>query len=311
LDSYPRRDPLRPANRLGFYLSASRAFLGHLQVAQAALALDAIDVIIGYAIVQAGVDHLDQPGGEGRLYARLDTPPPDDSRRPISVSALARSLSLPRETVRRRADHLLERAIVSRDERGLSVTTAFLTTPTYQTIVFSQMEPILGFLLKLGYPDDPEMGDARAWLDHQSILDRARQFGRIVLRVQLRHYETLARLGGDLHSGLLLSLILSNAGAAEGEAGQDGATSRLQLAEALTLNRESTRRRLVSLARSGAIVRTSAGYRPSPELLSGPRLEAALSDTSLNIRQMVRLLAVHGFVHEPHPAAGIAGRPLD
>lgn len=308
MDLYPQRNPLHPANRLGFYLSASRAFLGHLKVAQAALELDAIDVIIGYAILHAGVDHLDQPGGDGRRYARLDTPPPDESRRPISVSALARSLSLSRETVRRRSDHLFERAIVSRDERGLRVTTAFLTTPTYQTIVFSQMEPILGFLLKLGYPDDPEMGDACAWLDQQAMLDRARQFSRIMLRVQLRHYETLARLGGDLHSGLLLSLILSNA---EGEVGQDGATSRLQLAEALALNRESTRRRLVALARSGAVVTTAAGYRPSSDLLSGARLEGALADTSLNIRQMVRLLAVHGFVHEPHPAAGVAGRIAD
>lgn len=311
MEFYPQRDPTDPANRLGFYLSASRAFLGHLRIAQAALDIDAINVIIGYAILQAGIDHLDAPGGQGDLYAGIATPPPDELRRPIRISALARSLNLSRETVRRRVDTLVDRGIASRVERGLRVTTEFLSTDSYQTIVFSQMEPILGFLLQVGYPNDPEMGDARAWLDHRAVEDRARQFGRLMLRLQLRHYETVSRLGGDLHAGLLISLVLANSGVASSPQGETpvlAATSRLQLAGALALNRETTRRCLARVTQAGQLVRTPAGYLPGPALLSGDRLEAALSDTGKNIRQMVRLLATHGFIHEPDPAAGVVRR---
>ena len=49
-----------------------------------------------------------------RQYA--DTPPPDALRRPISVSSIAASLNLPRETVRRHVRKMLDAgSIVSKD----------------------------------------------------------------------------------------------------------------------------------------------------------------------------------------------------
>ena len=283
--------------------------LGHLRAAQTVLSLDAIDVIIGYAVLQAGLDHLDQPGGDGHLFADMESPAPDHVRRSISNSALARSLGLPRETVRRRGDRLVERGILARDDEGLRSSKQFLTTQQYQTIVFSQMEPIFSLLLQLGYPDDPERGEAHAWFDQRAVMARVRQFTRLMLRLQLRQYETIARLGGGLYSGLLLSLVLAGSGVARLEPGERTLrpVSRMALAEALSLNRESTRRHLVRLVERGQLIRSLEGYLPSPTLLSGQPLETALSETSFSIRQQVRLLAAHGFVHEPHPAAGVAG----
>jgi hypothetical protein len=54
--------------------------------------------LVSLARVQANVAHLDRLAGG---FAGIDTAPPDELRRPVSVLALSSSLGLPYETIRR------------------------------------------------------------------------------------------------------------------------------------------------------------------------------------------------------------------
>ena len=63
---------------------------------------DVIDGILLTAINQANVLPIMRDPQIQRRYATLDNPPPDELRRPVSISAVASSLHVPFETARRR-----------------------------------------------------------------------------------------------------------------------------------------------------------------------------------------------------------------
>ncbi|MDI1364623.1 MAG: hypothetical protein PSX79_07110 [bacterium] len=72
--------------------------------------------LVFIAAAQAGTQHLrHSPGYTERLVGDLF---PDEARRPISVSALARSLGFPVETTRRHVIKLVEKGFAVRTEGG-------------------------------------------------------------------------------------------------------------------------------------------------------------------------------------------------
>lgn len=68
--------------------------------------LDFTDALILMAVTQANVEPILRDPALNRAFAAYDRPPPDDLRRPISVNAVAQSLGVPFETVRRRVTRL-------------------------------------------------------------------------------------------------------------------------------------------------------------------------------------------------------------
>ncbi len=67
-----------------------------------------IDPLIISVISSASVAPISHDTRLEHAYATVEAPPPDDVRRPVSISAVARSAGLPFETVRRRIGHLVE-----------------------------------------------------------------------------------------------------------------------------------------------------------------------------------------------------------
>jgi hypothetical protein len=67
-----------------------------------------------------------------RAYATLDCPPPDELRRPVSISAIANSLRIPFETARRRIAALVELGIVKSAPRGVIIPMGPLNSPFYR-----------------------------------------------------------------------------------------------------------------------------------------------------------------------------------
>ncbi|MET0273034.1 MAG: hypothetical protein ABW360_08595, partial [Phenylobacterium sp.] len=64
------------------------------------------DALLVLAINQANIAPLTRQPDTRRRYGSLEAAAPDEARRPVSVNAVAGSLGLPFETVRRRVRHL-------------------------------------------------------------------------------------------------------------------------------------------------------------------------------------------------------------
>jgi predicted transcriptional regulator len=76
------------------------------------------------AIVQANVGRLSNDPERSQRFSDFLHPPPDEIRRPISIFALAQSLHLPYETVRRNILQMVAEGLVDRTRRGVTVPTA-------------------------------------------------------------------------------------------------------------------------------------------------------------------------------------------
>jgi len=94
-----------------------------------------LSALISLAIVQANVAHLEQDGG----FRELDEPPPDESRRPISILAIANSLGLPYETTRRHVEKMIAAGQCVRVRGGVIVPTVALTTPRHREFVLANL----------------------------------------------------------------------------------------------------------------------------------------------------------------------------
>jgi DNA-binding Lrp family transcriptional regulator len=85
--------------------------------------------VVAVTILAANTDHLDKPNGEGSRYAGLDENPPDDVRKPISVSRLAGTLGIPFETMRRQVGRLVDGGVCLRVAGGVIVPAAVMEGP--------------------------------------------------------------------------------------------------------------------------------------------------------------------------------------
>ncbi len=91
-------------------------------------------------------------------YGGIDDLPPDTMRRPISVHALANSLHMPYETVRRSANRLVRTGVCIRvGNEGLIVPRAVLDEPRFKKTLGALLPQVYGFLADLqrvGYDFD-------------------------------------------------------------------------------------------------------------------------------------------------------------
>jgi hypothetical protein len=102
--------------------------------------------IVAHAIVTANTEHLDALMGEGWRYAGIDQPPPDEVRRPVSVSEIARLLGVPYETLRRQVRRLNEAGVCVRVDGGLIVPMAVLEQPAAAPAMLANVRYVRNFL---------------------------------------------------------------------------------------------------------------------------------------------------------------------
>jgi hypothetical protein len=100
---------------------------------------DLMEGLILRTIIAGNVNHLDRdPNSPGR-FASVDDIPPDEVRRPISVLAIANTLSLPYETTRRYANTLLKKGRCVRTKGGLIAPAARNAEPADQEAILANM----------------------------------------------------------------------------------------------------------------------------------------------------------------------------
>jgi hypothetical protein len=164
---------------------------------------DVIDGLLLVAISQANVAQITRSPELQLRYATLDQAPPDELRRPVSISAIANSLQIPFETARRRITALVDVGVVRVAPKGVVIPAAPLNSPFYRmgaTANYALVRNLyfrlrgIGLLEGLARPDAPAFDP-----EHPPI--------RLVIRLSsdylLRLAEPVSRYIGDVVTGLV------------------------------------------------------------------------------------------------------------
>ncbi|HEV2530094.1 hypothetical protein [Phenylobacterium sp.] len=267
-----------------------------------------LDALLISAISQANVAPITRQADLQVTYAAPDAAPPDDMRRPVSVNALASSLNLPFETVRRRVRGLLDRGICEPGDGGVIVPTRVVTSPEYYRYTFLGYERLRAFyyqlrdldLLKDLPPASVELGEDVTPL---------RTVARVANDYALRVIDTVMRALGDLLTGIILIEVLRNntehlgpdLRGGEGLSPDDFVPDALRrpvsitaVARRIGLPIETVRRHAAELLERGLCVRVKGGLVVPTQALARPAMVAFSSENLANLHRMFAALSQLG-----------------
>lgn len=262
--------------------------------------LEPLDALLVLAINQANIAPLTRDPAARARYGALEAPALDAERRPVSMNAVAASLGLPFETVRRRIRRLAAARVCTLSAEGAVVPAAFLASPTYVQSVILGHERLRRFHAELDAAGLVEALPPPAY-DTDSIPIRAA--ARLLADYILRASEGLMREAGNVISVLTLVALLAAALRDEGRGGTVRATSVRHIALTLKLSAETVRRHAAELVEEGLCVRTAAGLLISEDALGRPGMRRLLAENAANVHRLLAGLAERGVIQAWRAAA--------
>lgn len=266
---------------------------------------DIIDPLLVTAVLDANVAPVAQDSTLSLRYATLEAPPPDDLRRPVSVNAIAASLRMPYETVRRRLTRLAGFGAVTVTPKGVVTPMGTVDNVFYRVVAVAHYERTRRFyfeLKALGALADVNPRPAEA-PRHES--PPVRLANRLLSEYSLRMIDSLMRRIGDPVSGMIL-LELAKANIEhldEAELSVEGPLpdSRrmpiraLALAKRVGLPPETVRRHVATLEKGGLCRRVRGGLLAAPEQLGrGEDGSHGVFDNVANLHRLFSRLAQFG-----------------
>jgi len=265
---------------------------------------DLLEPLLLTAILQCNQSALPGSPDLQLAYGGAEWALPDEHRRPISVSALAQSLGLPFETVRRRAHALVARGLCVRTSAGLHVPQGVVVSPGYLAVLTARVER-LGLLQR----EIVEAGLEGLNLQRQVLIAKApRAADRILGDYMLRACEGLMALTGSAMDGVvLLALCAANVRHLDVDRvtswkayGDLAAPQRAAaLAEELGLSGETVRRHVHRLAQAGFARHGAKGW--IADAGSGVR-SAVRPLVEANARDLRRMFSALGDLADRDPA---------
>jgi DNA-binding transcriptional regulator YhcF (GntR family) len=268
-----------------------------------------LEALLASAIVQANTDAVSRQADLQVTYAAADDIVPDAMRRPVSINALATSLGLPFETVRRRVRRLVSQQIAVVVDGGLVVPSAALSRPDYLMAAFASYERLRRLyrdLLALGLLEglpSPSVGLRDGVVPLRTV-------ARLATDYVLRFVELLMAHFGEIQDSLLFVSIVrwnteslaTNVRGGPGDRAEDFPSDRLRtpvtaaaLARHIGLPAETVRRRVAGLEAQG-LCRSEGrrGFIVPAEVLARPAVLAVMEDNARNLRRLFISLAQLG-----------------
>jgi len=280
-----RRDRVLAGLSFGFLLD---------EMANGVGGLEPLDALLVMAINQANIAPLTRDPEARARYGALEAPAPDAERRPVSMNAVAASLGLPFETVRRRIRRLAAAQVCLLSAEGAVVPASFLASPGYLQSVMLGHERLRRFYADLEAADLIEALPPAAF-ETDSVPIRAA--ARLLADYVLRASEGLMREAGNVISVLTLVALLAPALADEGRAGGKSRTVSVRsIAVTLKLSAETVRRHVSELVEDGVCVRTATGVTVTEEALDRPGMRRLLAENAGNVQRLLAGLAERGVV---------------
>jgi len=259
------------------------------------------DALILLAVVQANVAPLMREGEAQRAYANPDAPPPDELRRSVSMNAIAQSLRLPYETVRRRLLRLAAADACEITPHGVIVPTRELASPEHTAALFAVWEQIrrLYYRLRdLGVLDALMQPQAREPAQRQPPL---RAVIRIASDDMLRAVDNVGGQFEGLISGLVWFTVMSaNREHLEGleEPSAPRPASASAIARRLAAPIETVRRHANELIVAELCKRTRGGLVVPPEVLARPQAQRTMQTNFTDLQRMFAGFAQLGVLAE-------------
>lgn len=253
--------------------------------------LKTLDCLLVMAINQANIVPLTRDPAARSRYGALDAPAPDSERRPVSVRAVAASMSLPYETARRRIRRLEELGACVTSEAGVIVPESFMRSPAYL--------------------DAARLGHERLYALYRALTDRGlletlpaanyhepeppiRGAVRLMSDFLLRSSEAVVGRTGELVSAMVaLPLLAHAAGAPPGRAGP---ISMAALGRRVQLPAETVRRHAAALAQAGLCLSGPGGVSLADPEFASPAWRSLLRENAIAVQRMFAGLAERGVV---------------
>lgn len=250
---------------------------------------DFLDGLILMSTVQANLDLLYRDPALRQQYAAAADCPADDLRRPISINALAQSMGLPFETVRRRVVGLSCQGMLATAKQGVYVPAATCSGPRHTAVLNEKSESLRRLhdgLLRAGWTPQ-----ARAFTQPNGA-PPARLMARISTEFCLRLIRSLTTLVGDPVAVALWLALLSGDGS-----GRLNRPIRVSnLARRLGMSHETTRRRIQTLAGRGLCQIIDGGACITQAELETPEFAKLAQYTVSDLRRMFAQLTDIGVV---------------
>jgi hypothetical protein len=257
---------------------------------------DLVDGLLFAAIQAANVATITSSPELQLAYATIPDGPPDELRRPVSVSAIANSLRMPFETARRRIQALARIGALEVTSKGVRVSHVVLGQSQFLANVFLRHELLKGFYLEakaLGVLPPEASGPLPVW-DSPPL----RLTNRLIWEYMLRVADDLGSAVGDASNGLILiAMIRQNiegltpdelaAWARDPQALARPVRNR-RLAELLNFSSETMRRYVIALETRGLCVRGPMGL----VAVAPPQVRITMDRMVLdNLANVLRLFA--------------------
>jgi len=285
VQSMTRRDRLLAALSFTFLLD---------EIANGIGGLEPLDALLVLAINQANIAPLTRDPQARARYGALEAPAPDEARRPVSINAVAASLGLPFETVRRRIRRLAAAQVCQVSSEGVVVPASFLASPSYVQSVVLGHERLRRFYVELR-----EAGLAEGLPPPAFETDAVpiRAAARLLADYVLRASEGLMREAGNVITVLTLVALLSAALADEGRPGDPPRALTVRgMAQTLKLSAETVRRHAGDLVEDGVAARTTTGLLVTEDALERPGVRLLLADNAGNVQRLLAGLAERGVI---------------
>lgn len=280
--------------------------------------LDFADALIVLTVTQANVDRIRRSPELQIAYATYDRPPPEHLRRPISINAVAMSLGLPFETVRRRVRRLTLIGACRSTSAGLVVPTSLVSLPWHHRTLeaaFDRMRVVYGRLGALGALQRSGSSEP-AWTGPPPL----RAAARISTEYLLRLVQLLVEEMGDLTGvAVWLEIFRSNTEhLPDREESLRADALRpvriVSVAKRLGSPAETVRRRTAHLVALGRCEWTKQGPIAAPAYLGTPAFEALARQNLNQLQRMFaaldRLGVLSSWEETPHVAPVAAGTLL-
>ncbi|KSB90994.1 hypothetical protein AS593_12645 [Caulobacter vibrioides] len=305
LDPPATSRPTAPAQarRLGEEIRASLAYLRDtIEITRGDH--DLLDAWILTAALDANMAPVTRDPALMAIYGGAAESTPDALRRPVSVNAVAQSLALPFETVRRRVARLARVGLCVVGPQGVVVPNAAVTTAGYEAQMRGRYDRARLFHHDLkaagALPEDAAPAPASASMGEPPLRAMNWALSEYVLRAC---YDLIALTGALVASRVLLELVLSNIEDLAAETLPDWAADPARvgraartatLARTLRVPPETVRRHLNGLETEGFCLRRDDGWVATAAPNALPRLSAMAEANRANLKRLFARLRALG-----------------